>query len=182
VVDLFAVLFGSATALLPIFADIYDAGPLGFGALRAAPAVGAVASALILARRPITRRVGHAMFVAVLVYGLGNVLLALAPSFVLAMAALVAVGAADTISVVIRQTLVQLHTPDAMRGRVFAVNAMFTSTSNQLGTFRAGTFASLFGTIPSVLIGGVSTVVILLISAGIFRDLYRADGYEPDRS
>jgi len=89
------------------------------------------------------------------------------------------VGAADTISMVIRQTLVQLHTPDRMRGRVFAVNSMFTSTSNQLGTFRAGTVAAAFGVVPAVLLGGVSAIAVVLISAGLFRDLLRADGYEP---
>ena len=167
--DLFAVLLGSATALLPIFAsDIFMSGPLGFGALRAAPAAGAIAAALILTRRPISRRVGHAMFASVAAYGMGTILLALSPSFVLAMAALVVVGAADTISVVIRQTLVQLHTPDEMRGRVFAVNSMFTSTSNQLGTFRAGSAAALFGVIPAVLLGGFSTIAVVLISAGDF--------------
>jgi MFS family permease len=180
--DLFAVLLGSATALLPIFArDIFASGPLGFGALRAAPAVGAIAMALILARRPISRRVGHAMFASVTAYGLGTILLALSPTFALAAAALVVVGAADTISMVIRQTLVQLHTPDEMRGRVFAVNSMFTSTSNQLGTFRAGSAAAALGTIPAVLLGGLSTIAVVLISAGIFRELLRAEGYEPRR-
>jgi hypothetical protein len=89
------------------------------------------------------------------------------------------IGASDTVSVVIRQTLVQLHTPDDMRGRVYAVSSMFTATSNQLGTFRAGSVAALFGTIPAVLIGGVSTLVVLAISVPLFRDLYRAEGYEP---
>ena len=178
--DLFAVLLGSATALLPILArDIFLTGPIGFGALRAAPAAGAIAAALVLTRHPITRRVGHAMFASVAAYGIGTILLALSPSFRLAMAALVAVGAADTISMVIRQTLVQLHTPDRMRGRVFAVNSMFTSTSNQLGTFRAGTAAAAFGVIPALLLGGVSAIAVVLISAGAFRDLRRADGYEP---
>ena len=179
-VDLFAVLLGSATALLPILAhDVYRIGPVGFGALRAAPAAGAIVAALILTRRPINRRVGHAMFAAVAAYGIGTMLLALSPSFGLAMAALIVVGAADTISMVIRQTLVQLHTPDGMRGRVFAVNSMFTSTSNQLGTFRAGTVAAALGAVPAVLLGGLSAIAVVLISAGLFRDLLRADGYEP---
>lgn len=180
--DLFAVLLGSATALLPILAsDIFMTGPLGFGALRAAPAVGAIVAALILTRRPIAGRVGHAMFAAVATYGMGTICLALSPAFVLALGALVVVGAADTISMVIRQTLVQLYTPDQMRGRVFAVNSMFTSTSNQLGTFRAGTVAAAFGAIPAVLLGGLSTIVVVLISAGVFRELYRAEGYEPTK-
>jgi MFS family permease len=178
--DLFAVLLGSATALLPIFAsDVFAAGPLGFGALRAAPAIGAIGSALILTRHPISRRVGHAMFISVTAYGLGTILLAVSPTFGLAMGALIVVGAADTVSMVIRQTLVQLYTPDDMRGRVFAVSSMFTSTSNQLGTFRAGTVAAALGAIPAVLIGGVSTIAVVLISAGLFRELLRADGYEP---
>lgn len=178
--DLFAVLLGSATALLPIFAsDVFITGPIGFGALRAAPAIGAIGSALILTRHPISRRVGSAMFISVAAYGLGTILLALSPTFVLAMSALTVVGAADTISMVIRQTLVQLNTPDGMRGRVFAVSSMFTSTSNQLGTFRAGTAAALLGTIPAVLLGGVCTIAVVLISAGLFRELLAAEGYEP---
>jgi MFS family permease len=181
--DLFAVVLGSPTALLPIFAsDIFNSGPLGFGALRAAPAAGAIISALVLARRPISSRVGQAMFASVAAYGLGTVFLALSPASLLAMGALFVVGAADTISVVIRQTLVQLHTPDEMRGRVFAVNSMFTSTSNQLGTFRAGSIAALFGVIPAVLIGGFSTIAVVLISAGVFRELLRAEGYEPTKT
>lgn len=181
--DLFAVLLGGATALLPIFAsDVFVTGPIGFGALRAAPAIGAIGSALILTRYPISRRVGYAMFISVAAYGLGTVLLALSPSFALGMGSLMVVGAADTISMVIRQTLVQLHTPDEMRGRVFAVNSMFTSTSNQLGTFRAGIVAAAVGTIPAVLLGGLSAIAVVLISAGLFRELMRADGYEPTAS
>ena len=179
-VDLFVVLLGSATALLPILAhDVYQTGPIGFGALRSAPAAGAIVAALILTRHPITRRVGHAMFASVAAYGIGIILLALSPSFALAVAALIVVGAADTISMVIRQTLVQLHTPDRMRGRVFAVNSMFTSTSNQLGTFRAGTVAAALGAVPAVLLGGISAIAVVLISVGVFRDLLRADSYTP---
>jgi len=181
--DLFAVLLGNATALLPIFArDIFMSGPLSFGALRAAPAVGAILTALVLTRWPISRRVGRMMFTSVAAFGMGTILLALAPSLVFAMIAMGIVGAADTVSVVIRQTLVQLHTPDQMRGRVYSVNAMFTSTANQLGDFRAGSAAAVFGTIPAVLIGGLSTIAVVLISTGIFRELYRADGYEPAKS
>ncbi len=176
--DLFAVLLGNPTALLPIFArDIYLAGPLGFGVLRAAPAAGAIASALVLARWPISGRVGRIMFATVTIYGAATIIFALTPSFALAMAALAVVGASDTVSVVIRQTMVQLRTPDHMRGRVYAVNSMVTNTSNQLGIFRAGTAAALFGTIPSVLIGGMSTIAVVLISTKIFRELYDADRY-----
>jgi MFS family permease len=181
--DLFAVLLGNATALLPIFArDIFMSGPLSFGALRAAPAVGAIMSALVLTRWPISRRVGRTMFITVAAFGMGTILLALSPTFVLAMGAMGIVGAADTVSVVIRQTLVQLHTPDQMRGRVYSVNAMFTSTANQLGDFRAGAAAAAFGTIPSVLMGGLSTIAVVLISAAIFRELFAADRYEPGKS
>ncbi len=180
--DLFAVLLGNPTALLPIFArDIYLAGPLGFGVLRAAPAAGAIASALVLARWPISGRVGRIMFATVTIYGAATIIFALTPNFALAMAALAVVGASDTVSVVIRQTMVQLRTPDHMRGRVYAVNSMVTNTSNQLGIFRAGTAAALFGTIPSVLIGGISTIAVVLISTKIFRELYDADRYHDPR-
>jgi len=172
------VVLGNPTALLPIFArDIFSTGPLGFGILRAAPAAGAIATALLLARWPVYGRVGPIMFATVTIYGTGTILLALTTSFGLAMAALVVIGASDTISVVIRQTMVQLRTPDAMRGRVFAVNSMVTITSNQLGVFRAGTAAAVFGTIPSVLIGGLSTIAVVLISTKIFRELLVADRY-----
>jgi MFS family permease len=178
--DLFAVLLGNAMALLPIFArDIFMSGPLSFGALRAAPAAGAIVSALVLTRWPISRHVGRTMFITVATFGVGTILLALSPTLVLALGALGIVGAADTISVVIRQTLMQLHTPDQMRGRVYAVNAMATSTANQLGDFRAGTAAALFGTIPAVLLGGFTTLAVVLVSTGLFRELYRADRYQP---
>ena len=176
--DLFAVVLGNPTAVLPIFArDIYLSGPLGFGILRAAPAAGAIVTALVLARWPISDRVGRIMFATVTIYGVATILFALTPNFGLALAALAVVGAADTISVVIRQTMVQLRTPDQMRGRVYAVNSMVTNTSNQLGIFRAGTAAAVFGTVPSVLLGGLSTIVVVLISTKIFRELYDADRY-----
>jgi MFS family permease len=178
--DLFAVLLGNATALLPIFVrDIFMSGPLSFGALRAAPAAGALISALVLARWPIARNVGHIMFAAVAIFGTGTILLALSPSLPFAMGAMFIVGAGDTVSVVIRQSLLLLHTPDQMRGRVFAVGSMFTGTSNQLGDFRAGAAAAAFGTIPAVLIGGFSTIAVVLISTRLFRELYRADRFEP---
>jgi len=177
--DLFAVLVGNATAVLPIFArDIYLAGPLGFGLLRAAPAAGAIMTALILARWPISSRLGRVMFTTVAIFGVSTIVLALAPSLTLALAALVVMGASDSISVVIRQTMVQIRTPDAMRGRVYAVNSMVTITSNQLGDFRAGAAAALFGTLPSVLIGGLSTLAVVLISRGVFRELYQAERYD----
>jgi MFS family permease len=181
--DLFAVVLGNPTAVLPIFArDIYLSGPLGFGILRAAPAAGAIATALVLARWPISDRVGRIMFATVTIYGVATILFALTPNFGLALAALAVVGAADTISVVIRQTMVQLRTPDQMRGRVYAVNSMVTNTSNQLGIFRAGTAAAVFGTVPSVLLGGLSTIVVVLISTKIFRELYHAERYHDGRA
>jgi MFS family permease len=177
--DMLAVLLGNAMALLPVFArDIYVAGPLGFGILRAAPAVGAIATALVLTRWPVSNRVGRVMFVTVTIFGIGTVCLALAPSFVFAIGAMVVIGASDTVSVVIRQTMVQLRTPDDMRGRVYAVNSMAVITSNQLGDFRAGAAASFFGTIPSVLIGGFSILAVVLISRRIFAELYAADRYD----
>jgi MFS family permease len=178
--DLLAVLLGNATALLPVFAhDIFMTGPLGFGLLRAAPAAGAIIMALILARAPISGRLGRIMFATTAVFGLATVCLALAPSFALALVALFVIGLSDTVSVVIRQTMVQIRTPDEMRGRVYAVNSMITITSNQLGDFRAGTAAALFDTVPSVLVGGLCTIAVVLISTKIFRELYDADSYEP---
>ncbi|HUC48252.1 MAG TPA: MFS transporter [Xanthobacteraceae bacterium] len=177
--DMVAVLLGSVMALLPIFArDIFVIGPLGFGILRAAPAVGAIVTGLVLARWPISDRVGRVMFITVTIFGIGTILLGLAPNFVFAIAAMAIIGASDTISVVIRQTMVQLRTPDGMRGRVYAVNSMAVITSNQLGDFRAGAAASLFGTIPSVLIGGVCILIVVAISRLIFVELYAADRYD----
>ena len=179
--DLLAVLLGNATGLLPIFArDIFMAGPLGFGALRAAPAAGALLSGLTMARWPISRQVGHIMFAAVAIFGTGTILLALSPSLPYAMGAMFIVGTADTVSVVIRQSLLLLHTPDEMRGRVFAVSSMFTGTSNQLGDFRAGSAAALLGTIPAVLIGGCCTLAVVAASTQLFRTLYQTDRYEPE--
>jgi MFS family permease len=181
--DLFAVLLGNATALLPISVrDIFMSGPLSFGALRAAPAAGALVTALALTRWPIARRVGHIMFLAVAIFGTGTILLALSPTLPFAMGAMFIVGASDTASVVIRQSLLLLHTPDQMRGRVFAVGSMFTGTSNQLGDFRAGAAAAAFGTIPAVLIGGFCTIAVVLVSTRIFRELYQADRFEPAKS
>jgi MFS family permease len=183
VFDLLAVLLGSVLALLPVFAhDIYVAGPLGFGILRAAPAVGAIATALVLTRWPVSNRVGRVMFVTVTIFGIATICLALAPNFIFAIGAMAVIGASDTVSVVIRQTMVQLRTPDEMRGRVYAVNSMAVITSNQLGDFRAGAAASLFGTIPSVLIGGFSILAVVLISRRIFSGLYDADRYDVAKS
>ncbi len=160
--DLFAVLLGGATALLPIFArDILQTGPVGLGLLRAAPAVGALAMSIALLRWPITRRVGRLMFGAVAVYGLATIAFGLSTSIVASITALAVAGAADMISVVIRQTLVQLDTPDAMRGRVSSVNSISIGASSQLGEFESGVTAAWFGAVGSVLLGGIGTLAIV---------------------
>src|SRR5204863_2599918 len=147
--DLFAVLLGGVTALLPIYArDILQTGPLGLGILRAAPAVGALLMTIVLARRSINRHVGLRMFQAVVVFGAATVVFALSQDMWLSVLALAVLGAADTVSVVIRFSLVQLATPDEMRGRVGAVNFLFINASNQLGQFESGVTAALFGTVP----------------------------------
>jgi hypothetical protein len=165
--DLFAVLFGGATALLPMFArDILHVGPWGLGLLRSAPAVGALLMSIALARWPVRRRTGPLLLSAVAVYGAATLAFGLSTQLLLSMAALAVTGAADMISVVIRQTLVQLETPDAMRGRVSAVNSVFIGASNQLGEFESGATAALLGPVGSVLLGGVGT---LLVAALWFR-------------
>ena len=162
--DLFAVLLGGATALLPVFArDILHTGPWGLGLLRAAPAVGALAMSLWLTRYPLTRRVGHIMFYSVAGFGLATLVFAVSTSFLLSLAALFTLGALDMISMVIRGALVQLETPDEMRGRVSAVNAIFINTSNQLGEFESGITAQWFGTVPSVVIGGIGTLIVVAL-------------------
>ena len=174
--DLFAVVLGGATALLPIYAkDILHTGPWGLGLLRAAPAVGAILIGAWLARHPLRRRVGHTLFAAVAVYGLSIVVFGLSEDFTLSLAALAVSGAADMVSVVVRQTLVQMETPDAMRGRVSAVNAVFISTSNQLGEFRAGATAEWLGTVGSVLFGGIGTLLVVCAWARLFPALRQRD-------
>ena len=174
--DLFAVLLGGATALLPIYAkDILHVGPTGLGVLRAAPGVGALVMALYLARHPPRRRVGRQMFAAVAAFGIATIAFGLSASFPLSLVALVLLGASDMVSVVIRASLVQLKTPDAMRGRVSAVNSVFIGSSNQLGEFESGLTAAWFGTVPSVVIGGVGTLVVVLLWMRLFPALARAD-------
>lgn len=160
--DLFAVLLGGASALMPIFArDILHTGPWGLGLLQAAPAVGALVMSLFLARHNVRRPVGMVMFAAVAAFGLATIVFGLSTSLPLSLVALFALGAADMISVVIRGTLVQIETPDAMRGRVNAVNSIFINTSNQLGEFESGMLAAAFGAVGATLIGGVGTLVIV---------------------
>lgn len=174
--DLFAVLLGGVTALLPIFAsDILKVGAEGLGALRAAPAVGAVLMSLLLARVPLSRRVGRTMFAAVAVFGLATIVFSLSASFPLSLAALFVLGAADNVSVVIRSSLVQLSTPDAMRGRVSAVNSLFVGTSNQLGEFESGIAAALLGAVGAGLLGGLGTLVVVVLWMRLFPDLARID-------
>jgi MFS family permease len=177
--DLFAVLLGGATALMPIYArDILHTGPWGLGVLRAAPAVGALAMTALLARRSITRRVGMRMLQAVVVFGLGTLVFALSKNMALTLAALVVMGAADTVSVVIRHSLVQLRTPDEMRGRVGAVNYLFINASNQLGEFESGMTAALFGTVPAAVLGGLGTIGVALLWMRLFPELRSVERLE----
>ena len=179
--DLFAVLFGGATALMPIYArDILATGPLGLGILRSMPAIGALAMSVSLMRRPLRRRVGPAMFAAVAVFGVATIVFALSRSLGLSLAALFVLGASDMISVVIRQSLVQLETPDPMRGRVSAINSLFIGTSNQLGEFESGVTAAWFGTVPAAVLGGILTIVIALAWMGFFPELAQRDTLAKD--
>jgi MFS family permease len=170
--DLFAVLLGGATALLPMFArDILHAGPWGLGLLRAAPAIGALAMSIWLARRPLQSDVGKKMLFAVLIFGIATIVFSLSSNIVVSVAALFVVGASDTVSVVVRSSLVQLLTPDAMRGRVNAVNSLFIGTSNQLGEFESGMLASALGPVLTGIVGGVGTIVVVLLWMRLFPDL-----------
>ena len=177
--DLFAVLLGGATALLPIYArDILHTGPQGLGLLRSAPAVGALAMSLVLLRWPLQRQIGHKLLASVALFGLATVVFGLANHFVVALLALVVTGAADNISVVIRMTLLQMETPDEMRGRVAAVNSVFIGASNQLGEFESGAVAAWWGPVVSVVSGGVGTVVVALAWVRLFPALAMRDQFE----
>ncbi len=174
--DLFAVLLGGATALLPIYArDILNTGPEGLGLLRAAPAVGALLMSLVMLRWPLRRHVGYSLLGSVAVFGLATVVFGLSENFGLSLLALVATGAADNISVVTRMTLMQLQTPDEIRGRVAAVNSIFIGASNQLGEFESGAVAALWGPIVSVVSGGVGTVLVAASWIKLFPELARRD-------
>jgi MFS family permease len=177
--DLFAVLLGGVTALLPVFArDVFAAGPWGLGLLRAAPAVGALSMALALTRWPVDRNAGKVIFAVVAAFGLSTIVFALTNVFIVALVALVVLGASDMVSVVLRMTLVQLGTPDDVRGRVTAVNGLFIGASNQLGEFRAGAMASAIGAVPAVLVGGIGTLLIVVLWTRLFPALWRADRLE----
>lgn len=172
--DLFAVLLGGATALLPMFArDILHAGPWGLGLLRASPAIGAVVMSIYLARYPLKTDAGRKMLWAVAIFGLATMVFALSQNIALSIGALFVVGASDTISVVVRSSLVQLLTPDEMRGRVNAVNSLFIGTSNQLGEFESGMVAALLGPVMTGIVGGIGTIVVVLLWIRLFPDLAR---------
>jgi MFS family permease len=176
--DLFAVLFGGVTALLPIYArDILHTGPEGLGLLRAAPAAGAALMAFVLVRWPLQRHVGIKMFACVGLFGLATITFGLSEWYPLSLIALAVLGAADEVSVVVRSSLVQLATPDHMRGRVSAVNVLFIGTSNQLGEFESGVTAGLFGTVPAVVIGGIGTIIVVALWMNIFPALRRIDRF-----
>ncbi len=178
--DLFAVLFGGATALLPAFTkDVLHAGPEVFGYLRAAPGIGAVATAVWLAVKPVSRQVGVYMFGGVALFGIATVVFGLTHRFWVAMMALVAMGGGDMISVYVRSLLVQLETPDAIRGRVSAVNSVFIGASNELGEFESGFTAAWFGLVPAIVLGGVVTLLVTVLWAGVFFPvLWRLKSFE----
>lgn len=174
--DLFAVLLGGATALLPVFAkEILHTGPLGLGILRSAPAIGALLTSVYLAHYPLQRQVGRSMFISVIIFGFATMGFALSTSYLLSIVSLIVLGAADVVSMVIRSTLVQLETPDEMRGRVSAVNSMFIGTSNQFGEFESGLTAAWLGTVPAALIGGIGTIIVAAIWMRLFPQLMRID-------
>lgn len=172
--DLFAVLFGGATALLPVFAsEILDAGPKGLGILRAAPSVGAVIMALYLTKHPPLKNTGRYLMLSVAAFGCTILLFAISKSFYLSVTALALSGMFDSISVVIRQTILQLYTPDDMKGRVSAVNSIFIGSSNEIGAFESGFAAKLLGVVPSVLFGGFMTLIVVGVSSVTFPSLRR---------
>jgi predicted MFS family arabinose efflux permease len=172
--DLFAVLLGGAVALLPIFArEILHTGPWGMGLLRSAPAVGAGSMALVLAHRPLRRNAGRTMFACVALFGLATLAFGLSRHLLVSLAALAVLGAADMVSVVVRSTLVQLATPEEMRGRVSAVNMVFIGASNELGEFESGLTAQWLGAVPAVIVGGLGTLAVVALWAWRFPELRR---------
>jgi len=178
--DLFAVLLGGATALLPIYAkDILEVGPWGLGLLRASPAAGALIMSLVLTRWPLQRHVGRWLMVSVGLFGVSIAVFAVSTVFWLSMLALVFSGAFDMVSVVVRQTLMQLETPDEMRGRVSAVSTIFIGASNQLGEFESGATAAWMGPVAAALVGGIGTVVVAVLWTRLFPSLARRDRMSP---
>lgn len=174
--DLFAVLLGGATALLPIFArDILHTGPIGLGLLRSASAVGAALMALVLGRQPLERHTGQKMFAAVAIFGIATIVFGVSHNYLLSLCVLALLGASDMVSVYIRHALVQFATPDAMRGRVSAVNMLFIGASNELGEFESGLTAAWFGTVPSVVLGGIGTLLVVALWMSLFPPLRKVD-------
>ncbi len=177
--DLFAVLFGGATALMPVYAaTILHIGPAGLGYLRSAPAVGAAIVAAFVSRRPPRERVGKLSFMSAIGFGVATIVFGLSTNLWLSLGALVVLGAFDVVGGVLRNGFVQLNTPDAMRGRVTAVQSVFTTTSNELGAFESGTAAALIGTVPSVVGGGIATLIVAAICARLFPSLWEAERLE----
>ena len=177
--DMFAVLLGGATALLPVFArDVLHVGPEGFGLLRAGPAIGATLVAVVLAARPIRQHAGLTMFAGVAVFGAATIVFGLSKSLPLSVAALAVLGGADMLSVYVRQTLVQIVTPDHMRGRVAAVSSLFIGASNELGEFESGVVARFFGPVGAAVFGGVGALIVTGVWAKLFPALRKADRLE----
>jgi MFS family permease len=178
--DLFAVLLGGAVALLPIYArDILRVGALGLGILRGAPSAGAVLMAIVLAHNPVRRHAGAILLSCVAGFGVFTVIFALSHSVVLSLIALLLVGACDMVSVILRHTLVQLSTPNEMRGRVSAVNMVFIGASNEVGQFESGITAQWFGTVPAAVLGGIGTILVVALWAWLFPDLRRVNELQP---
>jgi MFS family permease len=174
--DMFAVLLGGAVALLPVYArEILNTGPWGLGLLRSAPGVGAAAMAILMAHRPLRGRAGPTMLWCVAGFGVCTILFGISRSIVLSLISLLLIGATDMVSVIIRGTLIQLGTPDEMRGRVNAVDMLFIGVSNELGEFESGLTAHWFGTVPAVVLGGVGTLVVIAVWAWRFPELRKAD-------
>lgn len=180
--DLFAVLLGGAVALLPVYArEILKIGATGLGILRSAPGVGAVIMAVVVAHWPLRRRAGAAMLWCVFGFGILTIIFGLSRNLALSLASLVLLGACDMVSVIVRHTMIQLGTPDEMRGRVSAVNMIFIGTSNEVGQFESGITAQWFGTVPSVILGGMGTIAIVVLWAWLFPSLRRVNQLEPSR-
>jgi MFS family permease len=178
--DLFVVILGGATALLPIFAkDILAVGPIGLGLLRSAPAAGALISTIVMSRYPVERHIGRKMFAVVALYGITTLVFGLSTWFPLSLLALACLGASDAISVVVRFSLVQIETPNEMRGRVSAINYLLVGSSNTLGDFESGMVAGWLGAVPSVIIGGLGSLLVAGVWMGLFPDLRRIDRFEP---
>src|ERR1700690_1260075 len=174
--DLFAVLLGGAVALLPVYArTILRTGPWGLGLLRSAPGVGAALMAIVVAHYPIHRRAGLTMLLAVAAFGVFTIVFGISHNLIVSLVALFLTGAADMVSVIIRATLVQVATPDEMRGRVNAVDMLFIGVSNELGEFESGLTAQWFGTVPAVILGGLGTLVVIATWAWLFPELRKAD-------